>query len=187
MFSRTRKPLSLMPAIAALLFAVHGTSSAQPQPPVKAAVVEYHPHLARYILADSAVPLLNQKVLNYATSHLGKQVLRGECWDLAKAALEAAGAKVPGRDLPVYVFGRQLAASEKIKPGDIMQFEGVRFQNGSSWQEMRHHTAIVERVSGTTIYLLHQNVNNNRTVQRGQINLAHKVSGSIMTYRPLAK
>jgi hypothetical protein len=130
---------------------------------------------------------LNRKVLNYALQNLGKQVDRGECWDLAKFALEAAGAKVPGRDLATYVFGRLLGAGEAMQPGDIMQFEGVRFQTANSWQEMGHHTAIIERVEGSKIHLLQQNVNGNRTVQRGVIDLNTKVRGTIMTYRPLAK
>lgn len=130
---------------------------------------------------------IDLKVLNYAQQRLGQQVGRGECWDLAKYALESAGAKVPGQDLGVYEYGRRLNNGEAIRPGDVMQFEGVRFQTSNSYQNYPHHTAIVEQVQGTRIHLLHQNVNGVRTVQRGVIDLSTKTAGTIATYRPQPK
>src|SRR5262245_51935298 len=68
---------------------------------------------------------LNSKVLQYAESKMSQQVGRGECWDLGNEALKAAGAKQPGQSgYGSYVFGQSVSLSS-IKPGDILQFEGV--------------------------------------------------------------
>jgi hypothetical protein len=47
-----------------------------------------------------------------------------------------------------------------------------------------HHTAIIESVNGSTITMLHQNVNGVRTVSRMTLNLATKTGGSYTFYRP---
>ena len=126
---------------------------------------------------------LNTKVLEFARSRLGQQVGRGECWDLAYQALNAAGAKLPGTGGYGWTqFG--LAVPTAI-PGDIIQFENVKFVylNGS-WNNMAHHTAIAEQVSGTVISLIHQNSNGVRSPTRGTIDLNAKTQGTLTIYRP---
>lgn len=125
----------------------------------------------------------NTKVLDFARRRLGQQVGRGECWDLAYQALSAAGAKLPGTGGYGWTqFG--LAVTTAI-PGDIIQFEDVKFvyANGS-WNAMAKHTAIVERVSGTVIELIHQNSNGIRSPTRGTIHLKAKTQGTLTIYRP---
>jgi hypothetical protein len=125
---------------------------------------------------------LNRGVLDFAQSKLGQQVGRGECWDLANEALIAAGAQ-PANG---YTFGT--VVTQPI-PGDIIQFYNARFESNGSWHQMGspHHTAIIEKVQGNTITMLHQNVNGNRTVQRMTLDLSTKTSGSYTFYRPMHK
>ena len=115
---------------------------------------------------------------------MGKQVGNGECWTLAHNALAAAGAKRPGQELGVYVFGTAVALQD-ARAGDILQFQNVKFVSPSgAWQMFGQHTAIVTGRSGNTIQIIHQNVNGQRTVQNGAINLAERQGGSILAYRP---
>jgi len=130
---------------------------------------------------------LGYKVLQFAKSQMGKQVGNGECWTLAHDALQAAGAKRPGQELAVYVFGTPVSLQD-ARAGDILQFENVRFVSPSgAWQSFGHHTAIVSGRSGNVIQLIHQNVNGNRTVQTGTINLAERQGGTIQAFRPVAR
>jgi hypothetical protein len=132
---------------------------------------------------------LGGKVLQFAQSRMGQQVGRGECWDLANEALRAAGAHQPGQGgYGTYVYGSAVSLSS-LRPGDILQFEGVNFKHvnpNGSWytSNFAHHTAIVQGVRGTQIDVLHQNVNGDRRVQAGTIDLKDKQSGTILAYRP---
>jgi hypothetical protein len=153
--------------------------------------IDTKPYVTRpnYPLGD-LMASLNERVRKYAESMLGKQVGNGECWTLVNAALNKAGAKQPGQGgYGTYVFGKEVALKD-VKPGDILQFENVVFKhtnpNGSSYtNNFPHHTAIVNKVQGRQIDLLHQNVNGNRTVQTGTINLDHKQpGGTLLGYRP---
>ncbi|MDQ3100930.1 MAG: hypothetical protein M3R08_06060, partial [Bacteroidota bacterium] len=51
--------------------------------------------------ATDTLPPLNQKVVEYVQLNMKQKVGRGECWDLAAAALEHAGAAWDGK----YQFG----------------------------------------------------------------------------------
>ncbi|MFO0970222.1 MAG: hypothetical protein U0793_32125 [Gemmataceae bacterium] len=145
-------------------------------------------------LASTRTPVLNQRVLAYATGKFGKQVGNGECWTLAHDALAFAGARRPGQDgLRVYEFGRRVALSPaQIQPGDVLQFENITFKHttATSWStnSFPHHTAIVYRVSGTQITILQQNVNGDRHVQTGVIDLRDlQPGGSLTLFRPVAR
>ena len=184
-----RECLSASPVLGAALAAV------KPAPPA------HHAHPAT---TGHAIPTLNRKVLAFAKANLGQQVGDGQCAVLAQAALEAAGAKNfdslgptgPGAD---YVWGRLVATETPgshptggIKPGDILQFSNVQivksFQNGSTMtMTATHHTAIVEKVSGTTITVLQQNYNGILQVGEGQIELDGLQQGTIRAYRPIAR
>lgn len=125
---------------------------------------------------------LNSRVIAYAQSKMGQQVDSGECWDLANEALRAAGAHQPGTNgYGTYVFGAVVGSPA---PGDIIQFENVRFVYSNHYQDFPHHTAIVESVNGTTLGLINQNVDNNRTVSRTVIDLAAKQSGTLTIFAP---
>jgi hypothetical protein len=136
-----------------------------------------------------AAPALNQKVLKYARSQMGRQVGNGECWTLVDQALRAAGARRPGTaNYATYVFGKRISR-QALQPGDVIQFEGVTFKhtdrNGSwSTNDYPHHTAIVAAVRGSRITLLNQNVNGNRTVQLSTINMADFQGGTMTYFRP---
>src|SRR5262249_35654956 len=112
--------------------------------------------------ADVAAADLNASVLNYAVAALGTSVGDGGCWALVDAALKAAGADTSHN--ADCVFGSPVGLNEII-PGDLLQFEGVRFEGanpatgGWYWQEFPHHSAIVYAVDGSRITLLNQNIN----------------------------
>lgn len=160
------------------------------------------------------IPVVNQKVLTFARTSLGRQVGRGECTDLAVAAYVAAGA-VPlsslgptGADAN-YVWGtlvdtattsnRSLAG---VLPGDVIQLRDVtlvhttHYPDGSWYTTTttaEHHTAVVESVSGSTLAVLEQNVGAagtpdsvRRTVQHGTYNLGDLQGGTIWIYQPIS-
>ena len=123
--------------------------------------------------------MINQEVLAFAEAHVGQEVGNGQCTDLVAAAYGAAGAESESKLGPTgpdanYVWGtpvdtvttanRSLAG---VLPGDVIQFSDVTlvhtttYPNGSwvtTTQTAEHHTAIVESVSGSTIFVLEQNV-----------------------------
>jgi hypothetical protein len=138
------------------------------------------------------LPELNRKVLQFAEENLGKQVAKGECWILAAEALTRAGAQRPGTNgVPIYVFGRKLRADETILPGDVVQFEKAKFVQKIKMQTFTktfpHHTAIVAKVEGKNITLLHQNYGGKRTVTTEKINLDAHVEGIVEFFRPQLK
>ncbi|MDB5391760.1 MAG: hypothetical protein JWM11_7406 [Planctomycetaceae bacterium] len=141
---------------------------------------------------DQDLPKLNRMVLKFAEVHLGKQVGDGECWTLAAEALADAGAQQPGiDDIPVYEFGDKLKAGETIFPGDVVQFEKVKFirktKKGTIEQTMPQHTAIVAKVEEKKITLLHQNFAGKLTVETATIHLDDRKEGTIEFYRPKLK
>ena len=76
---------------------------------------------------------VSQRVVEFGTTHVGKKVGSGECWDLPFEALKAAEAMTPW-DLPgknLYVWGEEIKDLKEAQPGDILQFEGVVIQG--SW------------------------------------------------------
>jgi hypothetical protein len=111
-------------------------------------------------------PNTNQDVLVWARGKIGRQVGKGECWDLADQALKKAGAEsstTTGKD-DDYVWGDEIPLKD-AQPGDVLQFRDftvttrvdtkVTYADGSgseSWSEKKanrgHHTAIVDAVTG---------------------------------------
>ncbi len=134
------------------------------------------------------LPQLNASVLQFAQQNLGKQVGNGECWTLAAAALESAGAQPPDH----YVFGKELSSKEAWLPGDIMQFKSCHFEESSptSWSEFDlgwpNHTAIIQTNDNGRVTILHQNFAQNRTVQTLTIDMHNLKSGSFKVFRPIA-
>ena len=66
---------------------------------------------------------VNQKIVSFCNNHINKKVGKGECWDLAKEALDFANAKWT----PPYNFGKIISPKkEVVLSGDIIQFEKVK-------------------------------------------------------------
>lgn len=135
--------------------------------------------LPTFLKAQSQLPPVNQKVFNFCKKSMGKKVDRGECWDLAKFALDHAGAEWKSP----YDFGKVVNPNKEIiLLGDIIQFEKVKLSNGTTYS---HHTAIVYEVLGNGKYLIaHQNFANIRKVNTRELDLSLLSKGSIEFYRP---
>jgi len=124
---------------------------------------------------------INQKVVNWARAPSGKQVCKGECWDLADRALRQTGAQSsadlgPMNDDADYVWGDEISDLKDVHPGDILQFRDfavtttveteTRYADGSSETSTTeetftrpHHTAVVSKVKrGALLKILEQNV-----------------------------
>lgn len=152
-------------------------------------------------------------VVGFATTQYGKQVKRGECWDLAEEALKYAGAKTSNDIMGAknvtanadYRWGTPIQVKD-VEPGDILQFRSyiakVTSSNGA-WQTQNrpHHTAIVAGVypviGAKVVAAYEQNVNNSKSVQLNTIYLTAgtglnggesvSISGRIWAYRPIKK
>jgi len=136
------------------------------------------------------LPPLNHHVLQYVESVVGTRVDRGECWDLARQALEHSEASWDGS----YGFGKVVKhRKEKVLPGDIVQFEKVvvRYTEGLTTytENYDHHTAIVYRVKGRGRFeLAHQNTGfSGKKVGISPLNLDHVIRGKISFYRPVTE
>jgi hypothetical protein len=134
------------------------------------------------------LPAVNRAVLAFVDAHMGRRVGRGQCWDLAAAALRSAHANWDGR----YGFGDPVdPATEDVLPGDIIQFEGVEIEyaspNGRYHQSMAQHTAVVHAVHGKGRYTLaHQNFGRaGRKVNLAELEVDHIVKGTYTVYRPV--
>ncbi len=140
-------------------------------------------------------------VLQFATTHLGTVVGRGECWDLPYQALLAAHAHTP-RDLGrgLYVWGEPVASLADAEPGDIIQFRNVRIrrtwtsEGGEEWEEIdlgSRHSAVIESIDGEGfVTLLHANYNRDRHVRRIRLNLSGEniaVHGQYFIYRGIPR
>ena len=126
---------------------------------------------------------VTMKLISFASQNMGKKIGGGQCTELVDAALAFAGA-APGSN---YVWGTNVTG-QRIRPGDILQFEGCRFETTNRWDEFPHHTAIVGGFSGSTVHLLHQNVNGiDSGVVATQLDLSTKTKGSIMVFRPIPR
>lgn len=128
------------------------------------------------------LPELNRKVLAYATSRVGQRVGNGECWTLAAEACTDAGAHLTA----VYCFGRKLGPLDTPLPGDILQLEQARFRTGFRIQTFPHHTAVIEKTEGPTVFgVLHQNTGSaGKTVSRATIRLEDRTQGVVDVFRP---
>jgi hypothetical protein len=130
----------------------------------------------------SQTQTIGEQIVSFSIGKMKKKVDRGECWDLANAALNSVNADWS----PPLNFGDKVD-SKKLQPGDILQFSNtsMKFPNGS--MSFPKHTAIVYKASGNQITLLHQNFNNRRYVDTLTINLDYIKSGKMEGFRPKAK
>lgn len=138
-------------------------------------------------LAQTSIPPLNKKVIEYVNSVIGKQVDRGECWDLANQALVRIEAEWDKK----YSYGRLInPKKDEVYPGDMIQFEGVKVEyqkdNMILKEEMKHHTAVVYKVLEPGVYqLAHQNTSfSGRKVGLSELRLENVKKGKLKFYRP---
>ncbi len=122
-------------------------------------------------------PSVNQKVLSFCKSQLGKKVGSGSCSALAREALTSAGAELRLPADPHFgrAWGKPLGSIEDAQPGDVLTFHDVHFMRVSSNGSERFvkntfdfpdHVAIVKSVvktrrKRTVLRILQQNVRKN--------------------------
>lgn len=131
---------------------------------------------------------LNTEILKVVQPYIGKKVDRGECWDLAKLALNTTGAKWDG----LLQFGTKIDwKKDCLQPGDILQFEKVEMRgkdanNYDYTESFYHHTAIVYAVGeGGNIELIHQNTGQyGKKVGVTTLHLKDLKKGTIQAFRP---
>jgi hypothetical protein len=198
-----------------------GTLGHLPRPAVEVHIMKaahaqhtHKPHAPKAHPKPPPIPVINQKVVTFAEAHVGQKVGQGQCTDLVQAAYAAAGAESGSKLGPTgpdadYVWGTRVTTVTTSKhslagvvPGDVIQFHDVTlvhtttYPNGSwsiTTQTVEHHTAIVEAVSGSTIYVLEQNAGSadtpdsvRQTVQHGTFNLNDLQSGTMWIYQPIS-
>ncbi|MCK9611291.1 MAG: hypothetical protein PHR81_00780 [Bacteroidales bacterium] len=141
-------------------------------------------------VSSAQIPEVNKSIIKYVNSVIGFKVNRGECWDLAKEALEQNNCDWDGG----YKFGKKInPKTDSIFPGDIIQFSGVKLKfikDGLLYNEnYNHHTAIIYCVKGKNIFkIAHQNnAFSGKKVGISEINLDNKKSGTIDFFRPVVK
>ena len=153
-------------------------------------------------LAAEDVEYLNNQMLAFANENKGKQIGRGECWDLAAEPLKKHGASWDGQ----FGFGKKIGSGDRtglnmeqgfaLLPGDIIQFISVQtawvknFPDGRimrGWETlgMPHHTAFISNYDGKSLLtLLHQNVSGKRYIVETTLELSDVKSGNYTIYRP---
>lgn len=121
---------------------------------------------------------------------MGQQVGDGECWSLAAAAMEAAGA-IPPDD---YNFGRELSQNEEWWPGDIIQFTSCVFRQnmpGGGWEVfqagMPNHTAVFLGKKDGKVMVGQQNMMGDKTVSTMLLDFKCLESGTYKVYRTVAQ
>lgn len=137
---------------------------------------------------SDSIPPLNTKVVEYVNSVMGKQVDRGECWDLANQALKLINANWNKE----YVYGKVVDyKKDEVFPGDIVHFKNVVVKQTKGLttitETMEQHTAIIIKVYEKGIYeLAHQNTGfSGRKVGTSPIDLNGVVKGKVIIYRPV--
>lgn len=144
------------------------------------------------LINSNTVPGINKKVVEYVDTVIGKKVDRGECWDLAAAALDYAGAYLDrSSKSSIYIFGKVIdPKKESVYPGDIIQIENMKLEyskgNMVFTETMTHHTAIIYSVEGNDSYkIAHQNTSfSGKKVGISELNMINVKKGNIIFYRP---
>jgi hypothetical protein len=146
---------------------------------------------------------LGKKIVAFCEIQRKEMVGRGECADLAVAALKDAGAKPSSGHDPNdgdYVWGKLILVAEAgmkgpkldgkpadIAPGDIIQFRDAVFR-GKLIINAPHHTAVICKVvsKGQELRVLEQNAAGKRFVTEQTYRLRELKEGWIRVYRPEA-
>ena len=124
------------------------------------------------------------KIMEFCKSNMGKKIDRGECWDLANAALNYAGAVWSAP----FDFGEKIDyKKETLKPADILQFTNVKIVFSNRSMSFPKHTAIVSKAKGGAYLVYQQNMDNKRFVDTMTLDLSNIKTGKIQAYRPKGK
>lgn len=120
-------------------------------------------------------------VVDYALDNMGKKIDRGECWDLVAFALNHSGTEW---EMP-FDFGEKIDyKKDDMAPGDIISFDGVKFESEFGYTTFPIHYAIVYKVADKDhITILHQNHNNKKVVQTLDLTLSDLKKGEMQFYR----
>jgi hypothetical protein len=142
------------------------------------------------LLQNNNAPDINKRVIEYVNTVIGKKVDRGECWDLAKQALDRSNAAWDG----LHQYGTLLnLKKDTVYAGDIIQFKNIRIEyqkdNTIYFQKMEKHTAIVYEVKkhNENFRIAHQNSNGRKYVTVDNLDLSTIISGKTLFYRPVYK
>ncbi len=142
---------------------------------------------------NDELPELNKKIVEYLDRVVGHTVNRGECWDLAAAALDYANAYLDqSTEQSIYVFGRVIdPETETVYPGDILQFENVvveyQTEDMIARETMPHHTAIIyEVLEPGSFRIAHQNTRfSGKKVGLSALAMEDIINGHLIFYRPV--
>lgn len=126
------------------------------------------------LCSEVILPPLNVKVISFAAANFGRQVDRGECWDLPANPIRANKGTVDG-----YVFGKEIPW-EQGRAGDVITF-GTSGATGGHVVVLYKWTA--KRADAT---ILHQNVNGVRRVMFGNLGAveSNKAGQKFALWRP---
>lgn len=143
-------------------------------------------------------------IASWCEHHRGKTVGRGECWDLAKEALQKGCGKhafvssytIHGYPIlqignvgnGVYFINNSQQLDE-VRRGDILQFNACTFYDASTGVTQSagapDHTSVVIGKLGDKLMVLEQNVGGKRYVVDGEINLKNLTKGEVYVYRAM--
>lgn len=146
-------------------------------------------------------------VASWAEAMMNKQVGDGECWTLAKEAIDKSshGFALSPQSythgaLVYHATGgapAPIAYNDSIRRGDILQFTNGRFETrnaqgvvtGFSTVGMPNHTSVVTSVSANNrvVEIVQQNVSGVKKVQKGSHNLDELTQGDLKIFRPVWK
>jgi len=133
------------------------------------------------------IPELNKKVIEFVNSQIGKQVAKGECWDVAAEALNKVGASWDGN----YKFGKEVDYKKAcVFPGDIVQFEGAELKYTIDdviyMEKLTHHTAIIYKVKNKGDFVVaDQNTKHSgKKVATHAFDVKTLTKGKFTIYRP---
>lgn len=117
----------------------------------------------------------------YCVAKQGQQVGNGECWTLADEAYNSCKAKRPEDQLRVW--GRLVdIESEKIEPGDVIEFDRASIPGYGNVPAA--HTAIaIKGGRSKRCTVAEQNVGNDKTVRFTELDLRKINSGEVKVYR----
>jgi hypothetical protein len=150
---------------------------------------------------------VNAKMAAFAQAHLGEQVGDGICATLIREALKESGGRPRFRNADGEgVWGEPVASLKEARPGDIIQFEHVKFigkrrvvnDQGLAARiilttTFPDHSAIITHVGakGKTVTILHQNAlgldgTPVKSVTQATLVMAERRNGgTIKIYRPV--
>lgn len=139
-----------------------------------------------------------EHIANWCEVKQGSQVGDGECWTLAKEALQKScgdhafvstglnhGALIKTFNAGYGCIDEPV--TDTVKRGDILQFKSCVFKSKHGWQELGHpdHTAIVIYTNGPTLGVIQQNSGDQKVVKKGELNLNEFAKGELRVFRPV--